>query len=87
MIAVAFDQCGQEDLAERTHIWVVKAQAGQSTDPGTHPDFAVSWNPFTVQIASMRILSKCPFRRAIHQLRNNDLDSILRGQIHHPVVI
>src|ERR1700722_9507500 len=87
MITVALYQGDQERLSERLYLWVVetqprKASRGAALGYGAADDEIVA-----PQVAGVRILVKSAFGSTGDEFFDDYLDSIFRGQVHHPVVV
>ena len=86
MIAVAFDQCGQEILSAGMDIRVVKAE------PRIAAGFAACRNCALDDVAivgtktRMRIFLERPLRSTCDHLGDDDLDVIFGGEVEHLVV-
>ena len=81
------DELGVEVLRQRFDFGIVEAEAGKSAHAAAGGDAAVSDRIVACLVAGVGELAEGPFRRGGIESRDDDLDAVLCGKIHHLVVV
>ena len=87
MVAVVLHQRDEKLLRRGVYFGVVEAESGESAGGAAAADAAVDYRAVARQVAGVRIFVEHPLRRGGDEFRDHDFDAVLRGQIHHAVII
>src|ERR1035437_11056707 len=87
MIAIVLDQSGDESLSGYVYLWIIEAQPGEASGRAAFRDGTVRKGSIACLKAGVGIPSKGPLRGAVVEDGDDNIDSVLRSEVHHLVVI
>src|ERR1700750_3450710 len=87
MVAIMFDQLGMEALCQGFDLRVIKAQARKATHTAAGRHAAMRDRIITGLISGIWKPAEGPLRCRSVECGDNDLNIVLRGKVHHPVIV
>ena len=87
MIAISLDQRDQKRFGSSADFGVIETQSGKATGGAAATDAAVEHAAIAPAKPGLRVFVEHPFGRGGDEFRKHDLDAVLRGEVHHAVVV